>query len=253
MNFFYGVNNEIFKSTIQIPIFQNRNLKKNNLRLFKSYPENNEWILKEVNNKKVNDYFFILKENDIYNDTIFFLADNLVFKKFDKNNLKKLNNFTDTSPAFRSNLQIYLKNGGFSSYQSEYPFAMVKKMGTILSSVYSLANAYADNNYILIKNIYEKPISEKFEAYFVNYKLKKIEEEFEIKTNYTNCIKISNKLIKPEIFFITKKYLGIPMYVSEKNSFLSFEHTHPPHEYILSKNKFLKVSELKEKINEIIA
>ena len=42
------------------------------------------------------------------------------------------------------------------------------------------------------------------------------------------------------------------MYVSVKNGFLSFEHTHPPHEYILSENKFLKVTNLKKEINEII-
>ena len=59
-------------------------------------------------------------------------------------------------------------------------------------------------------------------------------------------------MIKPEIFLITEKYLGIPMYVSVKDKFLSFEHTHPPHEYILSKNKFIKVNNLKNEINEII-
>ena len=87
----------------------------------------------------------------------------------------------------------------------------------------------------------------------VNYKTKRIEEQFEIKTNYTNYFEISNKLIKPEIFLTTDKYLGIPMYVSVKNSFLSFEHTHPPHEYILSENKFVKVANLKKEINEIIS
>ena len=42
------------------------------------------------------------------------------------------------------------------------------------------------------------------------------------------------------------------MFVSEKKKHLSFEHTHPPHEYILSNDKFMKVSELKREINEII-
>ena len=42
------------------------------------------------------------------------------------------------------------------------------------------------------------------------------------------------------------------MYVSVDNKHVSFEHTHPPHEYILSDNKFKKVSELKKEINEII-
>ena len=130
---------------------------------------------------------------------------------------------------------------------------MITKKGTILSSISSIANSDADKNYVLIKNIFEEPIEENFKAYLVNYKTKRIEEQFEIKTNYTNCIEISNKFIKPEIFLTTDKYLGVPMYVSVKNNFLSFEHTHPPHEYILSENKFLKVTNLKKEINEIIS
>ena len=59
--------------------------------------------------------------------------------------------------------------------------------------------------------------------------------------------------IKSEIFLVTDRYLGVPMYVSIKNNFLSFEHTHPPHEYILSENKFIKVTNLKKEINEIIS
>ena len=253
MNFFYGINNDMFKSEVQIPLFQNRNFKKSNLKLFKSYPKNNKWILQEVSSKKINDYFYILKNEDILSNEIFFLADETIFNEFDDKKLKNFNNFTDTSPAFRANFKIYLNQGGFSSYQSEYPYSMITKKGTILSSISSIANSDADKNYVLIKNIFEEPIEENFKAYLVNYKTKSIEERFEIRTNYTNCFEISNKLIKPEIFLTTDKYLGIPMYVSVKNRFLSFEHTHPPHEYILSENKFIKVTNLKKEINEIIS
>jgi hypothetical protein len=253
MNFFYGINNSVFKSEIQIPLFQNRNFKKSNLKLFKSYPKNNKWILKEISSKKINDYFYILKNEDILNNEIFFLADETILDEFDDKKLKNFNNFTDTSPAFRANFKIYLNQGGFSSYQSEYPYSMVTKKGTILSSISSLANSDADKNYVLIKNIFEEPIEENFKAYLINYKTKSIEQQFIIKTNYTNYIEISNKLIKPEIFLVTDRYLGVPMYVSIKNNFLSFEHTHPLHEYILSENKFIKVTNLKKEINEIIS
>ena len=252
MNFFYGINNNIFKSKLQIPIFKNRDLKKSKLKLFKIYPENNQWVLKEISNKKINDYFFVLKNEDIINNEIYFLADNSIFNEFDKQKLKNFNNYTDTIPAYRANFEINLKEGGFSSYQSEYPYSMTTKKGTILSSISSIANTDADKNYVLIKNIFEQPIEENFKVYLVNYKNRSIEEKFQIKTNHTNCIEINNKLIKPEIFLVTEKYLGIPMYVSVKNNFLSFEHTHPPHEYILSDNKFLKVANLKKEINEII-
>tara|TARA_B100000963_G_scaffold343228_1_gene344847 strand:- start:592 stop:1356 length:765 start_codon:yes stop_codon:yes gene_type:complete len=254
MNFFYGINNNLFKSEIQIPLFRNSNFKKSNLKLFKSYPKNNKWILQEISNKKkINDYFYVLKNEDILSNEIFFLADETILNEFDDKKLKNFNNFTDTIPAFRANFKIYLNQGGFSSYQSEYPFSMITKKGTILSSISSIANSDADKNYVFIKNIFEEPIEENFKAYLVNYKTKSIEEQFQIRTNYTNCIEINNKLIKPEIFLTTDKYLGIPMYVSIKNNFLSFEHTHPPHSYILSENKFIKVTNLKKEINEIIS
>jgi len=253
MNFFYGINNDLFKSEVQIPLFQNSNFEKSNLKLFKSYSKNNKWILQEISNKKIiKDHFYILKNEDILSNEIFFLADEAILNEFDDKKLKNFNNFTDTSPAFRANFKIYLNQGGFSSYQSEYPHSMITKKGTILSSISSIANSDADKNYVLIKNIFEEPIEENFKAYLVNYKTKSIEEQFEIKTNYTNCIEISNKLIKPEIFLVTDRYLGVPMYVSVKNNFLSFEHTHPPHEYILSENKFIKVTNLKKEISEII-
>ena len=253
MNFFYGINNYLFKSEVQIPLFRNRNFKKSNLKLFKSYPKNNKWILKEISSKKIKDYFYILKNEDIFSNEIFFLAEETIFNEFDDKKLKNFNNFTDTNPAFRANFKIYLNQGGFSSYQSEYPYSMITKKGTILSSISSILNSDADKNYVLIRNIFEEPIEENFTAYLVNYKTKSIEEQFIIKTNYTNCFEISNKLIKPEIFLTTDKYLGIPMYVSVKNKFLSFEHTHPPHEYILSENNFIKVANLKKEINEIIS
>ena len=74
MNFFYGINNNLFKSEIQIPLFQNRNFKKSYLKLFKTYPINNKWMLQEITNKKINDYFYVLKNEDILSNEIFFFS-----------------------------------------------------------------------------------------------------------------------------------------------------------------------------------
>lgn len=253
MNFFFGINNQIFKSQLQIPLFKNRLLKKSDMKLFKCYPYKNNWTVQEINQKyKINDYFYILNESQISNNEIFFLNSNDTIKKFNKKKLININNFTNTSPAYRANLQITLKNGGFSSYQSEYPYSMVGKKGSILSSINSLANCDAEKNYIFFKNIFEFPFEKKFDGYLVNYKLKKIEDKFEFKTNFTNFYEIRKEFIKPEIFFVTKEFLGIPMFVSVKDKNISFEHTHPPHEYILSDNRYDKIAELKREVNEII-
>ena len=39
---------------------------------------------------------------------------------------------------------------------------MTTKKGTILSSISSILNSDADKNYVLIKNIFQKPIEENF-------------------------------------------------------------------------------------------
>jgi hypothetical protein len=69
-----------------------------------------------------------------------------------------------------------------------------------------------------------------------------------------NCNKYKYALFdKNRLYDIfSKKYIGIPIYVSSKKNHLSIEHTHPPHDYILGKDKFATVGRLKKEINEII-
>ena len=252
MNYFFGIKNSEFKSELQIPIFQNTNPKNEDIFLFKASIENNEWKFEELNKSKIQDNFYIVTSDEIDNDSIFFLAYRENIIDFNINKLNNLNNFTDTYPNFRSNFKIMLNNGGFSSFQSEYPYRMIDKKGSILSSVSSVTNIDAEKNYIFIKNIFKSPIQENFNAYLVDIKNKKVLEKIKIKTNFSNIFELKKTLIKPEIFLVTEKYLGIPMYISVKDKHLSFEHTHPPHEYILSENRFTKVSNLKKEINEII-
>ncbi len=252
MNFFFGVNNHLFKSEIQIPLFRNREFQETELKLFKCFPQNNKWILKEIENRRYNKYFYILKNEDIQNNEIYFLASKNIYEEFDFKKLKNFNNFTDTNPAYRANFTINLIDGGYSSYQSEYPYHMTTKNGSISSSVSSLTNNEADNNYIIIKNIFHEPIEETYLAYLIDYKKKKIEKKFELKSNHTCLIELDKNLIRPEIYLFTKKYLGIPLFVSVKDKNLSFEHTHPPHTYIVSHDKFNKVSKFKKDLNEII-
>ncbi len=253
MNFFFGINNGEFSSEIQIPTFQNRNPKCTDISLYKAFIHKNIWRIEKLTSNKINDDFFIVKEDEITNHDIYFLANEKDLIAFKNNKLIDFNKFTNTAPAFRCNFKIYLKDGGFSSYQSEYPYSMITKKGSILSSVNSIANKEADKNYIFIRNIFEDPINEKFEAYLVNVKNKKVEEKIEIKTNFTNSFEINTSLIKPEIFLVTKNYLGVPMYISVHNKHISFEHTHPPHEYILSQNKHKIIKDIKNEINEIIS
>ena len=259
MNYFFGINNNIFKSKLTIPKFQNRQPHTNkDIKLFKCFPDNNQWNIEEIYKNKdsnIKNNFFILNDLEIKNDDIYFLATKNDLLKFDKFKLDDYNTFTNTIPDFRANFKIFFSDKnklGFSSYQSEYPFRMIKIKGSILSSVSSIANKEADKNYILLKNIFEKPVQQIFNGYLVDIKQKIILEKYNLKTNYSNLLLINNNYIKPEVYFITDQFLGIPVYISEKNGHLSMEHTHPPHTHILTGNRYNVVKNLKERINEII-
>ena len=253
MNYFFGAKFNSIKAELQIPLFQNRKLNNKKIKLFCAVPKNNNWIIEDFGQNTIEDKFYIIKDRDIDNEKIYFLANNDDVNNFDKNELIEFNNFTETFPAFRANLKIYLENGGFSSYQSEYPFSMIKKNGNILTPISTLLNSNVDKNYLVFKNIYFKPIKKKFLASFIDIKEKKIIKEVSFITNETNFLEIENELMKPNIYLNTHEFIGVPIYLSIKNKHISLEHTHPPHEYFFGQNKFKNVKILKERINEIFS
>jgi len=252
MNFFFGMSCEKINSELQIPVFRNRSPNNEDLNLFELTIINNRWNIKNISDNKFNSGFYFLDKEKIDNHKIFFLAKKEDLKNFDHEKLKKFNSFTSTSPAYRSNFKVYLDNGGFSSYQAEYPFSMINIKGGILSSVGTLLNKNAEKNFLLFRNIYIEPIMTNFFGYFVDIKKKKILKKFSLTTNCTTLVEVDKLLIKPEIYLVTENYIGIPIYLTIDNNHLSFEHTHPPHEYFFGNSAFKNVKILKERINEII-
>ena len=72
MNYFFGIKNIEFESELQIPLFQNRNPKIENISLFKATIEKNSWKIVEVNNSRNLDNFYIVNSYEIDNESIFF-------------------------------------------------------------------------------------------------------------------------------------------------------------------------------------
>ena len=252
MNFFFGINSFDFYSTLNIPRFQNSGKIDKNYNLYVLNIQNNKWNFENLKTEYNSDFFFVDKKN-CNNENVFFLASKEDVKEnYNFKIIKNLNSFTDTKPAFRANLEICKIDGGLSSYQSEYPIKMIEKKGSVLSSIDLLTNHNADKNYIIFKNIYSKPIKERFEGYFIDRNNKKIIKRINLVTNLTNFIEIEKDLIGKGYYFFTKDYTGIPIFLSEHYGHLSFEHTHPPHEYILNKNKYELISKIKSNVNEII-
>ncbi|MDA7838489.1 hypothetical protein N9A15_04780 [Candidatus Pelagibacter sp.] len=253
MNFFFGFKNNNYVSEIQIPKFQNRNFTDKQINLYRADILGSFWEIDQVSGSEEDDYFYFLKDQLIDNKVIFFLAKESEIKSSKEKKLLKYNKYTETSPAFRANFIIKKKDGGFSSYQSEYPFNMAVKNGSVVSGVSSLTNINANKNYIIFRNIFIDPIEKPFEVFFINIKTNKILKRKQFYTNRTNILEIEDELLLPEIYFVSQNYLGVPIYLSEKNGHLSFEHTHPPHEYFMSDNKFKIIKKFKNKINEIIS
>jgi hypothetical protein len=254
MNFFYGIRNSIIDSKITIPRFQSLNDSIKNCSLYQLEISNQRWKITSLNDCEISESFYSINGNLINNENIFCLATQEEILELKKNNYSKLvdfNKHTD-STFFRANLQVSIKGGGFSSYQSEYPFSMVTKKGSILSPLSSLLDINANENIIFLKNIYEMPVHDKFKVFFVNFKTKKVLKQITVLTNCLNEINVEKDFIKPEVFLYTDKYLGVPMFCSISNMHLSLEHSHPPHEYIHGHNKFKIVSDLKKEFNEII-
>ena len=255
MNFFFGINSSILNSKLTIPRFQNKNPTKKDYKVFQLIINNKSWKINNLDDVVLSDDFYQIDSSVIDNGNIFCLATKDEVLQFEENNSPKLmnfNNYTDTSPDFRANLQVSIKGGGFSSYQSEYPFPMVTKRGSILSPLSSLCNKSADRNILFLKNIYELPVHDEFGVFFVNLKTRKVLKKEVALTNFMNEIIVEKDFIKPEVFLFTDKYIGVPIFCSIKNKHISLEHTHPPHEYIISEDRFKVVSELKKEFNEII-
>jgi len=255
MNFFFAIKSDYFSCELTIPKFQNDGSQVNSFVPFECFIKNNNWIIKKSDYLE-NENFFFINEFNINNKKIFFLSnDNEIKKNYLnlKNNLVDLNSFTDTKPIeFRCNLKIFIKSMGFSSYQSDYSYKMTKIKGSVLSPIFTLLNRDADRNFIIFKNIYYKPLEDKFNGYLIDIKNKSIVKKFELYTNFTNTIEIQKHEISDNIFFYADGFSGIPIYISLKDGHISMEHTHPPHLYILGDDKFLKINEIKNYVKKII-
>lgn len=237
---------------LTIPKFQNSGKFSKALDLYSAAIVKGVWKVEKVICQKSN-FFYHLNKLDLQNKVCYFFERDHFLKKINNNPFELISeSFTNTHPAFRSNLKIENYNGGYSSYQTEYPLAMVFKKGIIVSAISALTNKDAGKNYLIFSNVHHEAKHEKFNLYFVDIENRKVLKKTNAFTNTSNLIEIKKTFIKPNIYLCSNTFLGIPQYLTENNGFLSFEHTHPPHEYIQSKDRFKRVNEFKLELNEII-
>jgi hypothetical protein len=149
--------------------------------------------------------------------------------------LPEANSF-QTTPAYRANLKI--KGIGTSvSFQGEYPYNMTKiKNGSIVSFFPLIRNGIGIKNYIFYPSFYNEFVSKEGIVKFLTSKTKKIIAEFKIRSNYVNCLDISELDGSDEqLLLVGSGLMGIPIYFSTylNGERMSLEHAMAPSEYAI--------------------
>ena len=253
MNFFFALNINSLKCSLTIPKFTNEGKILKNVSLFSSKIYKDTWLIKKYicNEDK---YFFYAHIPKKDSDNVFFLNKTDFYEgtEIQVNKLKIFYNIK-TNLSFRANLTVINKIKDFSSYQSEYPLEIANKRGSILTTIHSLINK-DQHNYIVFKQIYYLPIKKSFLVYLVDLYNQKVLLKKTFYTNSTNILKITNDIQSENCCFYSDEYLGIPIFISYGNKKgISMEHSHPPHIYLQSKNKFTLITNLKKKVKEIVS
>ena len=254
MNFFFALNLNNVKNFITVPKFTNEGTKLLDISLYSARIKNGKWQIRKQFCKE-DDKFFYLDVNHKNLDDIFFLNKKYFCKKNQILTFQELNDFYNIKSnfSFRANLKITDTEQNTSSYQSEYPFEMVNKKGSILSTVSSLINE-ENSNLIIFKQIFYLPIIKPFKIFLVDLKTKKILSKATFYTNSTNVFKIPKITNYRNCCFYSDGFLGIPIFISYGNkNGLSMEHSHPPHLYLQSTNKFELITNLKNKVKRIVS
>ena len=257
MNFFFSFCTENYSTLATIPKFKNYTKSAKNINLYEIIISDNLWKVSRVKCDEDKNFFYYNTDFGKKSFHMLFLSkENNLNSNYIKirEELIPIDNYSKTFPDFRCNLKIKNKIGGFSSYQSEYPFEMIEKNGIIVSQANILLNFTADINKIFFVNIYKQPIKKAFNAFLINKRLEKIISKYVFYTNELNEINIDiNKdFFEEDVYLITENYLGIPIFLSEKNGQISFEHTHPMHEFLIHKNRHNDTKKIKNEFIKIL-
>jgi len=246
MNIFFTINTELFSSYLSIPKFNNlgKYLIEPIIICFEIDPVKNVWNIEQYNCDEDESFFYV--DSNLTKRNFFSIIEKKNFKETIQ--ISELINFDktgDKKPSFRCNLKVITKNNSFSSYQSEYPFHLVKNNANILSPLKVLNNQNRAKNLIIFPNISSKP-----DLIQKNGKImsedKKILKEFNLYTNQINTIDITE--LNQNSYFCSYNISGIPIFISlDQKGNITIEHTHPPHAFLDIEDKFLIINSFKNK------
>ena len=249
MNYFFFTHAEIYQSKLTIPKYQNFGQKHDKICLFGARALYDGWDFYQPKCEE-NEFFFHVYSNSENAHDVFFLCEEDDFRhQVTQGHLVELNEFTNTSPAFRANLCV--SHGRFqSSYQSEYPLAMARRDGFVMNVASLLFDEEAVRGTLSLRNISASGAGIEREVVFFDLEDEKELSRLPLMTNSTNLINLEFIRGYQAIGFIAN-LMAIPVFCLEYASgSLSFEHTHPPHEHVGPSSAFQVVKKKREELVE---
>ncbi len=148
-----------------------------------------------------------------------------------------IDNFMNTSPAWRSNIQL-IGPGASTSYQGEYPSGMLRiDPGSLLSLSSFAQDGDGVCTKIVFANMHCLPAQRSASIRFVSSRSRRVLRDIEVRTNAVSVVDITD--VKPDpgdfVVAVSRDISGVPLYLTHTDDFteLSFEHTHPPVELVV--------------------
>ena len=254
MNIFFHATNADIQSTLTIAKYSNHGDKAHDMKLYAARVHDGQWQLQQ-SDEGGDDFWVVHSTKDNKDDIYFIATPEEVDQYFRQDQLVDFNKFTNTSPAYRANLEI--KNpttGAFSSYQAEYPFRMTGMLSSLYSDCAPLTKTGCKQLGVFIRNIYKEPICDAREIVLFDKKRNATITTFQLyinRTTYIDLTDYADHLAHCVLF--AKGYIGIPIYtMTHQDNNLSFEHTHPPHESVSGQSRMGLVANMKRVISEKI-
>ncbi len=147
--------------------------------------------------------------------------------------------YQTATPRWRATLGVSM-NGGDAAYSGEYPDEMLKLEKSSCISLCPLIQLSKNiQTTIVFINMLRKPLNQEYSAQLIDCQTKDTIQKWNIRSNKVNICEISPELFKDVknalTSFVVNGITGIPVYVSKdiESGFLSFEHSHPPIEFLV--------------------
>lgn len=213
----------------------------------------NEWIVLDQIDSKKSSYTLISSknyQNTLKGDLILVVP---VLRFSDRNSFDVLptpvSKKVELTPyADRALLTIRssCKKSFHSSYSSEYPIAMTKKKLSLLTSGITMSSN-SIKKYAFFVNIFNSKNDETGQISFFEKSTRDIVKIIDARENSSNFTDLSDIADPSSIVISSRNFGGIPIFLEIfESGHLSMEHTHPPSEYFISNERFLKSSLLKK-------